>query len=284
MRFINDSHYLMNRFLVQAHLESRAAMDLDASIYFQDEHTLVLPGGRDVPEHARPGMVPSIFDPGERYLVRVTDAARFHSSDVIVEYNMPNVVHLTSSGFFVAEVLRKIVYAPSLPFAYACPRARSVDVLTNFVDAGQPRRAALADKLRARIPGYRNVQGVYSLDGLRGLYASARIVVNPHQTWHHHSIEEFRVLPALSQGCIVISEDVPLREHIPYHPLVIWCRYEEIPDRVEDVLRHYDVYFEDVHQNSRLASVLSAMRAEFEVAMDRVMAPLWNAGKSVGAS
>ncbi len=274
MRFINDHHFAMNRSLVRAHIESRAAMDLDACIYFQDEHTLVLPGGRDIPDHARPGVVPSIFDPSERYLVRVTDAARFYSCDVIVEYNVPNIIHLTSSGFFEDEVLRKIVYAPSLSFAYACPQPRPIDVLTNFVDDAQPRRAALVQELRARFPGYRSVQGVYSVDGLRDLYASARVVVNPHQTWHHHSIEEFRVLPALSQGCLVVSEDVPLREHIPYHPFVIWCRYEEIPDRVEGVLRNYDAYFDEVHGNPRLATLLSGMRAEFETAMDRVLAAL----------
>jgi len=55
---------------------------------------------------------------------------------------------------------------------------------------------------------------------------------------------------------------------------VIWCRYEEIPDRVEDVLRHYDRYVDEVHGDGRLASLLSAMRAEFESAMDRVLAPL----------
>jgi len=274
MLFINDHHFVMNRPLVQAYLESRGAMDLDASIYFQDEHTLVLPGGRGMTDDARPGVVPSMFDPRERYLVRVTRAAVCRSSDVVVEYNVPNIVHLTSSGFFEADVLRKIVYAPSLPFAYACPRARPIDVLTNFVREHEPRRADIAQKLRARFPGYQNVQGVYALDGIRDLYAGARIVVNSHQTWHHHSIEEFRVLPALSQGCIVVSEDVPLREHIPYHPFVIWCRYEEIPDRVEDVLRHYDRYVDEVHGDGRLASLLSAMRAEFESAMDRVLAPL----------
>ena len=99
MRFINDHHLVMNRSVVQAYLESRAAMDLDASVYFRDEHTLVLPGGRGIPEHARPGVVPSIFDPSERYLVRLTDAVSLDSCDVIVEYNVPNVIHLTSSGF-----------------------------------------------------------------------------------------------------------------------------------------------------------------------------------------
>jgi hypothetical protein len=128
-------------------------------------------------------------------------------------------------------------------------------------------------ELSARCAGYRNVQGVYELDALRALYSSTQILVNCHQTGHHHAIEEFRVLPALSRGAVVISEDVPLRESIPYHEYVLWCSYEDIPDLTADVASRYESTFETIHgEASSLPRLLEGMRREFEESLEALLA------------
>jgi hypothetical protein len=274
MRFANAHALLMNLPLVVDHVQRSGMMARAGLIYMQDEHNLVLREGRNVAGDAPTGVVRSIFDPEETYVVRVVGAEHYAAADVIVEYNMPNVENVRMSGCFPEAIVSKIVYAPSIPFAYSNERERGVDVLTNFVDESQPRRSAMMGLLKDRIPGYRNVRGVFKLPALRSLYSSAKILVNAHQTWHHHSIEEFRVLPALSRGCVVISEDVPLRERIPYHEAVIWCRYEEIPEVTAEVLSDYDAVFERIHGRSGLREVLRSMRQTFRNEMDAVMGRL----------
>jgi hypothetical protein len=263
----------MNAPLVKAYFEKSLQQPSDLCVFFQDEHNLVLPGGRSLNASDPIGTIESIFNPAEKYHVRVVNKSLYYSSDVVIEYNQPNIENIKSSGIFPAEITNKIVYAPSIPFDYCNQRTRDLPVLTNFINEAESRRALLIDRLRKVCSGYQNVQGVYDLDGIRNLYLSAKVIVNPHQTLHHHSIEEFRVLPALSCGCIVVSEDVPLRTHIPYHDYIIWCSYEDIADVTIDVINRYDDYFERIHgESSGLASLLTSMKTEFEESMTSLLA------------
>lgn len=246
MRYVNAHKLVTNLPVVESYFAKRDAPRPGMRIFLQDEHNLVLPGGRDVPRSSPQGVVPSIFGGNEKYLVRISKEKQYRAADIVLEYNVPNIVNIKSSGGFSDRFCERIIYCPSIPFPYSNAGGRRVDVLTNIINTSEPRRAALIEKLKA-FPGYRNIQGIYNLPRLQSLYQSAKIIVNPHQTWHHHSIEEFRVLPALSQGCLVVSEDVPLRTHIPSHEHVIWCRYEHIADVVADTLRNYDRIFEKVH-------------------------------------
>ena len=271
MPYLNTHHLLMNLPVVQDYFARRSASDADLNIFFQDEHNLVLPGGRGVRRGCRRGTIPSIFDDQEKYQVRVVNERQYILSDIIVEYNIPNIINILKSKKFPKDIEKKIVYGPSIPFQYSSGVNRGIDVLTNIINTQEPRRKDLLDKLAGVVPGYRNVQGIYDLPGLRDLYQSAKIVVNPHQTWHHHSIEEFRVLPALSQGCIVISEDVPLRTRIPYYEYVIWCSYEEIPEVTADVLLNYDRVFDCIHGHSGLPELLTSMLTDFDRSMDEAI-------------
>jgi hypothetical protein len=270
MDFLNANRLMTNLPVVQSYFARRGEPKWQLTIFMQDEHNLVLPGGRGIDRSHPQGIVPSIFGGDEKYLVRVEKQKQYRAADIVLEYCVPNIININTSGKFPPKLLDKTVYCPAVPFAHSRVGDRSIDVLTNIINTNEPRRADLIDRLKA-FSGYRNVQGVYDLPGLQALYRSAKIIVNPHQTWHHHSIEEFRVLPALSQGCIVISEDVPLREHIPYHDFVIWCRYEDIPGVVEDTLRDYDRTFDKIHGGDEVPRLLAAMLVEFDCAMDRVL-------------
>jgi hypothetical protein len=48
----------------------------------------------------------------------------------------------------------------------------------------------------------------------------------------------------LSTGILIISEDVPFKEQIPYNEHIIWCSYENIEKTIEDVLTNYEYYVE----------------------------------------
>ena len=270
MHYLNAHKLMTNVPVVQAYFARRGEPRADLRIFMQDEHNLVLAGGRDVPRSTPRGIVPSMFGGDEKYLVRIAREKQYRAADIVLEYNVPNIVNIKSSGKFSRDLCDRIVYCPAIPFPYSNAGGRQIDVLTNIINTSEPRRAALIEKLEG-FPGYRNAQGIYDLPGLQSLYRSAKIVVNPHQTWHHHSIEEFRVLPALSQGCLVISEDVPLRTHIPYHEHVIWCRYEDIPDVVAATLGDYDAIVDRLHGHA-LQALLASMVTEFERSMDAVLA------------
>ena len=82
-------------------------------------------------------------------------------------------------------------------------------------------------------------------------------MVNVHQTDHHHTFEELRVLPALLNCVIIISEDVPLKESIPYGEYIIWCTYDEIPAKTLEVINNYTYYFDKLFTNGNIDVILN---------------------------
>jgi hypothetical protein len=87
---------------------------------------------------------------------------------------------------------------------------------------------------------------VFEKSELQTLYDKTKILINVHQTDHHHTFEELRVLPALSRGVLVVSEDVPLKDHIPYNEFIIWSTYEDLVDKVIEVEKNYDFFYKKI--------------------------------------
>lgn len=227
-------------------------------IDLQFEHTLVKPGGRDSGD-AAPGAV-ALADGSSRYLVRVVDRARLEALDAVIEYSLPNLVNLRGSGRFDDYLRRAVHIAPLLYTADFSARPRGRAMITLFADAGQPRRAEFLDKAREAGLPLRNVKRVFGHAELQALHDDTRILVNVHQTDHHHTLEELRILPALQRGVIVVSEDVPLKEHVPYSRFIVWSSYGRLVDAVRDVHENYARYHAAIFDSGELASVLAAMR------------------------
>ena len=81
---------------------------------------------------------------------------------------------------------------------------------------------------------------------LLDLYKTSKILVNIHQTDHHHTLEEYRIVPALLYGCIIISEYVPLIDSIPFHSFILFTSFDNITAVMKDVIQNYDTYWENI--------------------------------------
>ncbi len=235
-------------------------------IDFQIEHTLVKPGGRGS-ETAQAGCIPVLRAQTQtNYLVRLQDAQRLAKADAIVEYSRPNLVNVGSSGHF-PELAAKMHYIAPLVWpaepTYS-PDGRDLEIITLFGNPGEPRRKALLEALRTWNPACQNVRGRFS--DIRSIYKRTKILVNIRQTDHHDTLEELRVLPALLCGVIVISEDVPLREEVPYKDFVLWAPISDIPELVEKVRDNYMNYFENIFSSDKFKQCLLDIDLENTIA------------------
>jgi hypothetical protein len=72
-------------------------------------------------------------------------------------------------------------------------------------------------------------------------------------------VEELRILPALMCGVIVICEEGPLKEYIPYQNYIVWTTQENMIRTI----RHVEENYEDLHNKffsgSRLSNLLEIM-------------------------
>ncbi len=263
-------------FIVQSFkkLKLRDDFAIIGSIYFHSkgekvilvnyEHNLVHPilGG----EVAFKGNVPVIDNSKLKYHVRIEKVRLFLKSDFYIEYSRPNIENIKSCKK-LSPFLTKIIYVPPLLCEYAplSENRNEYNVITSFYileNEERPRRKVLFDQLKQNFPGYCNIPKVFGNDLYHNFYKKAKILINIHQTDYHHTFEELRVLPALLNGLIVIAEDSPLKETIPYHEFIIWTRYEDVIEVTKKVLTEYDFYYNKIHGNSNLQNVINNMKTE----------------------
>jgi hypothetical protein len=214
-------------------------------VEFNYEHTLVAQGGRST-EGAFIGNV--IYRGEEPYLVRIDRFPILKSADIIIDYSIPNITNVARSH--LTKFAEKMVYiSPTLFDVDDTPLNRSIDVLTTFIRTDQPRRATMINMLNG-LP-HINRNDCFTKELLHALYRDTKILINIHQTDHHHTFEELRVLPALECGVIVVSEVSALQEMVPYHEYIIWETYDTIVERVKDILLNYDSYYDRIFKQPK---------------------------------
>lgn len=203
------------------------------------EHILVKQGGRSAYGSPSGAILDSHGNP---YLVRVDRYNEFVHADIIIDYSLPNIHHVLVSGLF-SDIVKKHTYVScSIYEPYFITENRNISFLTTFINTNETRRRLLLDGIRDNKMAHRNVHNCFDRLGIETLYKNTKILINIHQTDHHHTIEELRILPAIQCGVIVISEISPLSELFPYHPYVIWTSYDNILEKAVEVLENYDEY------------------------------------------
>lgn len=222
-------------------------------IEFNYEHTLVKQGGRD----SYGAIEGKILSDKVPYLVRIDRYDILNKADIIIDYSIPNIINVASSGLY-NEFAKKMIYISPSIFSSTSAKEdqegpRSIDILTTFINTDQARRAELIRRLQP-LP-HVNRNDCFEKEALRALYKNTKILINIHQTDHHHTFEELRVLPALECGVIVISEISPLHTHIPYHDYVIWETYDGIIDKVKDILNNYDKYYDMIFNTPKMVKL-----------------------------
>jgi hypothetical protein len=218
---------------------------LKISINF--EHTLVKKGGRDT-FNSPIGNIKTIE--GDEYLVRIDKFNENIKSDIIIDYSVPNIKNILESGLF-NEYSKKVIYiAPLLYEEKYEKKNREINCLTTFININEPRRKNLIDNIKNINLSHININNCFDKNELEKLYLNTKVMINIHQTEHHHTFEELRVLPALLCGIIVICEDSPLKESIPYNDFVIWSTYDNILDKTSEVLNNYEFYYNKIFGNT----------------------------------
>ena len=103
----------------------------------------------------------------------------------------------------------------------------------------RPRRLAFSKLMQESNIRVRNVKNT-PFENLKALYDTTAIMLNIRQNEHLQTLEEFRVLPALLRGVIIISEDVPLKENISYHEFMLWTSWQSFPETTRHTMENYD--------------------------------------------
>jgi len=233
------------------------------------EHTLVKPGGRDT--YGAPlGNVPVNKD--VNYLVRIDRFHELNNADIVVDYSIPNIYNVKISGLFENFSKKHVYVAASIVGRHFIKENRDINCLTTFlIIDNSSRRFQLLENIRKRGIENINVSDCFGKTNTENLYKKTKIILNIRQTDHHDTLEELRVLPALQCGVIVISEDCPLKELVPYSNYIIWTTYDNILDKYEEVIKNYD-YYHNLIFTEELKQLLDGLHEKnYKTLKDRIL-------------
>jgi hypothetical protein len=227
-------------------------------IDIQCEHTLVKEGGRSVNDK----IYGNVKNSDGFYLVRIDKFNYLNSLDYVIEYSLPNIENIMSCGKF-QNFLSKVIYIPPLLNSPNFSGDKT-KVITLFDSKSNFRRISTLTQMSKLGINNTSITDCFSNECLLDLYNKTKIMVNIHQTDHHHTFEELRVLPALLNGVIIVSEDIPLKEKIPYNEYIIWASYDDVPSKTKDVVDNYDLYYDKIFNDPKLLEILNDMKNKNE--------------------
>ncbi len=226
------------------------------------EHTLVKVGGRDT-DNCPIGKIKLKNDDSSTYLVRIDRYNELNCVDIVIDYSNPNIKNVVESGLFNNFSKKMIYISPAIFYGkeneIKMKKIRDINILTTFINTNEPRRKRLLDSLSKENVGNINVNNCFDKNELEKLYKRTKIMVNIHQTDHHHTFEELRVLPALQNGIVVIAELSPLSYLVPYYDMIIWTDYDNIVNKVIEVSEKYDMYHGLIFNDLSLKNILNRL-------------------------
>jgi hypothetical protein len=224
------------------------------NVDIQCEHTLVKEGGRSINNI----IFGDVKHDSGYYLIRIDKYDYYNSLDIIIDYSLPNLFNIGTNDEFKNYYLKNIYVSPIL-YAINFDNQNKTDVITLFKKDGNNRRNTVLTNLEELGVPNKTIENCFDSHCLCSLYEKTKIMVNVHQTDHHHTFEELRVLPALLNGVIIISENVPLKEKIPYSEYIIWVEYEKLAETTLEVYNNYLEYYDKIFTQGNLKEILTNM-------------------------
>jgi hypothetical protein len=233
------------------------------------EHTLVKNGGRSVPENTQFGKIS--YDNDKNYYVRIDKYDNLIECDIIIDYSIPNIINVLSSGLFQKFSEKHIYIAPCIYDTVYISKLREINVLTTFINTEEPRRKYLLQNLKNTGVNHINIHNCFDKNELQKIYRNTKIIINIHQTNEHDTFEELRVLPALQCGVLVISEKSPLSDSIPYNNLIIWSSYDDILLTLQNVIQNYDIYHNEIFSSNNISIFDKLQKENFDILEKKII-------------
>ena len=226
------------------------------------EHTLVKKGGRGVPSGTHVGKINyNTFLKNRKiknnYFVRIVNFETLNSSDIVIDYSLLNIYNVKESNLCNDFSNKHIYISPCIyENIYITSKNRDIQSLTTFINTNEPRRKKLLKNISTSKLNHSNVNNCFDKKEIQSLYKNTKILINIHQTPHHDTFEELRCLPALQNGVIVVSEKSPLIHLIPYKDLIVWCDYDEIIQKRNEILENYEEYYKKIFSEKNISKLI----------------------------
>lgn len=180
--------------------------------------------------------------------------------DAIIEYSKPNIFNIKREKIF-NDISKKIIYVAPTIYDLNFEKENKKNTLT-FHNPSFRRNNILKSFKHLK---YYSEYNVHGYENIKKMYDNCKILINIHQTDFHRTLEELRILPALSRGVVIVSEKVPLIEQVPYNEYIVWSDVNNLEETVLMVQENYEYYFNKIFGTGKLEKLLKEVKTENEI-------------------
>ena len=228
--------------------------------FFNEEHTIASRGNNSYNYDALPDS--KIINPknNDYYKSLLSSPHLIDKSDIIINYSVVNKVNIKTTSNYRDVYIKCVLIHPLLYTYYNKKEDRDNHCITTFLyPQCSQKRIEFLNKMREHNINHKNINTCVTSDDFINLYKNTKILINIRQIYEHHTIEELRILPALMCGVIVICEDGPLKEFIPYKDYIIWTSNDDMIKTIRYVEENYNEIHDSFFLGNRLSNLFEIM-------------------------
>ena len=202
------------------------------------------------------------------YTVVTSPEDYINSMDICIDYSEPNIFFLKETKLF--DNFNIIYISPSIYKTVIDIQEKCIETISTFANlyGHGERRTKFLDNLNK--PNHLNLSDCYEYNELKANLSNSKILINVHRSPHEHTFEEIRCLPALMCRTIVISENSPFTELVPYQHMIIWCDYDSLVSKTQEVLRDYEYYYNKIFTSDNI-TLLNDLHFKNKLQMSNIL-------------
>jgi hypothetical protein len=162
---------------------------------------------------------------------------RYDAVDWVITHTNTNIQIIKNKKPVKQNIVNKSLYIPPIIYQNLIvdDSQRISDVCT--IHHQTPKRTQILQNIN-----HTPIINTYDKQQILNEYNKFKILVNVHQDDIHGSLEEIRILPALTSGILVVSEDSLYKEFVLYSKHIIWSQPSQLQETINDVITNYQNY------------------------------------------
>ena len=199
-----------------------------------------------------------------RYLARLLGPRQgYEAASRIIEYSKANIEHIQQSKLSCLYEDKAFYIAPLLGNETNLVGPKN-PVLVNTM-FGSPHLGRRSELIRELENANLELSNIHNYDDYRRAFEDCAVLVNYRQFSHFRTVEELRILPALLQRVIVVSESGPYLDHIPYRRFARFADSNKFVEEVSKAVGSYESTWEDLFgRDSDFSDVIQQLRLDNE--------------------
>jgi hypothetical protein len=194
----------------------------------------------------------------------------YRKSTAVVDYSSMNLANLKRLPDISSSQSRMFLVAPLLPESpQNLSTRKKVNIATMYGSPHLGRRSQITESLGRNGITVKNLHNFYDYNEA---FREVAILINFRQVEHFSTPEDLRILPALLQRVIVITEDTPYARASLCAEFLVFATAENLSSVAEEVSLNYKKFWDKIFGGKKFQAFTEELKADNRKSAQQIVA------------